>query len=185
MEEDKYYKTPWYIKQQVLSVMQDSEIAIIIWDKRKEWGWVEWEKKLAMKWYRWDNRKIIELLYLDEQNLLNKTIKELQYVLKSRTVWTSNDISLEDLKENVSIVEVIETLSWIRISNTRKLIRCPLHKDNTASLKIYTKTNSFFCQWCHKWWSPIDFIKHFHNTTTREAILKLTNFYNKWNTRNI
>jgi len=181
--ENKYYKTPWYIKQQVLSIMQDSEIAIIIWDKRKEWWWVEGEKKLAMKPYRWDNRKIIELIYLDEQNLLNKTIKELQYVLKSRTVWISNDINIEELKDNIPIVEVIETIAWIRITNTRHLIRCPLHKDNTASLKIYVNTNSFYCQWCSIGGSSIDFIKHFYNTTTREAILKLINF--QCNTKNI
>ena len=49
---NKYYKTPWSLKQQMLSVMSDSDIAIIIWDKRKEWGVLEYEKKSVLKWKR-------------------------------------------------------------------------------------------------------------------------------------
>ncbi len=179
---DTYYKTPWFIKSQILSMMSDSDIAIIIWDKRKEWGGLEFEKKAKLKWLRWDDRKILELIYLDEQKEINKLTKELQYILKSRQGWNQWWFNSEDLqraKDNIPISEVIQIVAWVKIVNSYRLIRCPLHKDNTASFKIYHKTNSFFCQWCKAGGRSIDFIKHFYNISTWEAIRKLLTLYKK------
>ncbi len=179
IEWELYYKTPWSIKQSLLSVMTDSEIAEIIWDKRREWGFIESEKKTRIKWERWDRRKLIEFIFLNKQEEINKLIKSLQYVLKSRTTQWWSWIDLEKAKESISIVEVIEVVAGIKIKNVNKLIRCPLHEDSTASFKIYKHTNTFYCQWCHKGGKSIDFIKHFYNCTTREAIQKFLTFYCK------
>jgi len=179
---NKYYKTPWFIKQEILSIMSDSDIAIIVWDKRKEWGELESEKKSKLKWLRWDNRKILELIYLDKQEKVNKIIRELQYILKSRQGWNQwwfNPEDLERAKESISISEVIQIVAWIKIKNINKLINCPLHEDNTASFKIYHKTNSFYCQWCKVWWSSIDFIKNYYNISIGEAIKKFLTLYKK------
>lgn len=178
-EWDRYYKTPGSIKQSLLSVMTDSEIASIIWDKRREWGLIEWEKKARIKWLRWDRRELVEFLFLSKQELIDKLIKELQYVLRSRQVWWWDNVDLQKAKESISIIEVIEVVAWIKISNSYKLIRCPLHDDSTASLKIYKNTNTFYCQWCHLGGSQIDFIKHFYKCTVREAIQKFLTFYSK------
>lgn len=181
MEElaEKYYRTPWSIKQAILTMMTDSDIALIIWEKKKEWIQLEFEKKDFIKWKRWNNRKILELLFLDEQEKINKLIKELNYILKSRK-W--DDWWFEDLqraKETIPIADVIQIVSWTKITNSYRLVKCPLHKDKTASFKVYPKTNSFYCQWCKAGWSGIDFIKNYYNTSTNEAIKKFLSLYKR------
>lgn len=161
----------------------DSDISEIIVEKRKEWGIIEQEKKKALVWLRGDNRKVTELLFLDEQEKVNKLNKELMYILKSRqpSYWKDryDYRDIEKAKEVIPIVDIISTVAWIRINNTYRLIRCPLHEDKTASMKIYEKTNSFYCQWCSRWWSWIDFIKYFNNVTQWEAIKIFLSFYKR------
>lgn len=184
IEADKYYRTPWSIKQDILSIMSDSDIAMIIWEKRKEWWFLEWDKKRAMKWLRWDNRKLVELLYLDDQEKINKLTSEMQYALKSRSANPWKGYTAEDLqraKESISLTEVIQVLTWIKIHSTYRLIKCqfPSHRDKTASVKIYNNTNSFYCQWCKLGGSQIDYIKHFYNCDIGSAIKKFLDFYKK------
>lgn len=183
-EAEEYYRTPWSIKQELLSVMTNSDIAEIIWDKRKEWGYIEWEKKIWIKPYRWEGRQIIEMFYLDEQNEINRLIKELQYILKSRDVWWWDWFNSEDLqkaKDNISIIDVVQILTWIKVHNTFHLIKCPFpdHKDWTASMKIYKNTNTFYCQWCKRWGSQIDFIKHLTQCSLSDAIKSFLTLYKK------
>ncbi len=183
IESEKYYKTPWSIEHSILSMMTDSDIAIIIADKRSEWGILEKEKKEAMKWLRWENRQIVELLFLDEQELINKLIKKFQYILKSRSwedTWKFNSEDLQRAKETISIIDLIEVITWIKAS-WYKLMKCPFpaHKDKTPSMKIYKNTNSFFCQWCRKWWSCIDFIMNMNQCSLPEAINQFMQFYKK------
>ena len=135
-----------------------------------------------MKWLRWDNRRIVELLFLDEQEQINKLTKKLQYILKSRTDpwWKFNSEDLQRAKATISIIDVIEIMTWIKAS-WYKLIKCqfPAHRDKTPSMKIYKNTNSFFCQWCHKGWNTIDFLMYYYNIPVGEAIKQLLNLYNK------
>lgn len=185
VEADKYYRTPWSIKQEMLSVISNWDIAEMIWDKRKEWIMLEWEKKIAMKGLRWDARKIIEGFHLDKQEPLNKFGKGMLYLLKIRTQpTTKEEYTAEDLqraKDSVSIMDVIEVTAWIRIHNSYKLIKCPFpaHRDKTPSLKIYKNTNSFYCQWCSKWGSQIDFIMNMFQCDVSKAIKQLLQFYKK------
>jgi len=184
IEEDKYYRTPWSIKQDILSLMSDSDIAMIIWEKRKEWWWMEWEKKLAMKWLRWDNRKLVELLYLDDQDKLNRLTGEMQYALRSRSATPWKWYTAEDLqkaKDSISIVDVIEITAAVKIKSSYRLIKCPFpaHRDKTPSMKIYKNTNSFFCQWCHKGWSQVDFIMNMSQCDLATAIVQLIQFYKR------
>lgn len=183
-ESEKYYRTPWNIESELLSILTDSDIAVIIWDKRKEWGSLEREKKEKMKGLRWDNRRIVELLYLSYQEEINKLTKKLQYILKSRQPDSDDWFNSEDLrraKETISIQDIIEVTTWIKIHNTYRLIKCPFpdHKDWTASFKVYDKTNSFYCQWCKKGWSQIDFIRYMSWCNLPDAIKNFLNFYKK------
>jgi len=184
IEAEKYYKTPWSIKQDLLSTMSDSDIAIIIWEKRKEWWRIEWEKKLSMKWLRWDNRKIIELLFLDDQEKINKLTKGLQYLLKSRSTTPWKGYTAEDLqraKDSISIFDIIEVTAWVKVHSAFRLIKCPFpaHRDKTPSMKIYKNTNTFFCQWCKKWGTQVDFIMNMSRCDLATAIMQFLQFYKK------
>lgn len=184
IEADKYYRTPWSIKQDILSIMSDSDIAMIIWEKRKEWWLLEWEKKAAMKWLRGDDRKLVELLFLDDQEKINKLTNEMQYALKSRSANPWKGYTAEDLqraKDSISIIDVIEITAWVKIHSAFRLIKCPFpaHRDKTPSMKIYKNTNSFFCQWCHKGWSQVDFIMNMSQCDLATAIVQFIQFYKK------
>lgn len=181
---DRYYRTPWAIKQDILSMMSDSEIAMIIGEKRQEWWKIEWEKKISMKGLRGEGRKIVELFFLEEQEKINKLTNEMQYALRARSTNPWKGYTAEDLqraKDAITIMEVIETTSWVKIHDTFRLIKCPFpaHRDNTPSMKIYKNTNSFFCQWCHKWGSQVDFIMNMNSCDLASAIVQFIQFYKK------
>ena len=164
--------------------MSDSEIAMIIWEKRQEWWGLEWEKKISLKGIRGDSRKLVELFFLEDQEKINKLTNEMQYALRARSTNPWKGYTAEDLqkaKDAITIMEVIETTSWVKIHDTFRLIKCPFpaHRDNTPSMKIYKNTNSFFCQWCHKWGSQVDFIMNMNSCDLASAIVQFIQFYKK------
>lgn len=184
LEEDKYYKTPWFIRQSILSVMTDSEIALIIGEKKGELLSLEDEKKTELRKFKWVNREILELLRNDRLEEINAFIKSLMYILNSRNVNTWQKFNTEDLekaKNLISITDVIEATTGEKIKCSFRLIKCPFpdHNDSTPSMKIYKNTNSFFCQWCRRWGTQVDFIMHMNKCSLPEAIKKFINFYKR------
>jgi DNA primase len=82
-------------------------------------------------------------------------------------------------KFDISTISICEVISWY-ISLPKSLkrnIRCPLHKDKTASFRIYSNTQSFYCFWCHKWGNIVNFVSEIENISPKEAFKKLAQIY--------
>ena len=172
------------MKQEVLSMMMDSDIAQIIWDKKREWGLLEGEKKKVLKWKRWDNRKILDLIFLEDQEDINKLTTELSYILRYRQWWwdNSNAEDLQNAKDNISILDVIQVVTWIRPKNRHlSQILCPFkwHNEKTPSFNIYKNTNTCYCEGCKRGGSQVDFIMYATWCTVHEAIKNFLSFYKK------
>lgn len=177
-ERDKRYRTPWNIKIDILQSLSDSCIAELMKDKILERKEYEQEIKVLLSPYRWYPRKLLEIFLKEELSQINKTITEFDFHLRMRRWEVRDQVNIDSLKQNISILDLIEYTWWWKI-NPRNLIKCPFpsHDDSTPSLKVYVHTNTFYCQWCKRWWSTIDFIKGMYSCDTREAIKKLTSIY--------
>jgi hypothetical protein len=164
----------------LLSVITNSEIREIIRWKYEELKELKMNLKNEIKRFRWDDRKLLELLFEDGQKEIERVIKRLQFELKQRDTmtWFDNSLNIEQLKAKISIVDLISYLIWRPLDNTRRLYSCflPDHQDNTPSFKIYDNTNSWYCFGCHRGWDVINFIEHYFNVDTKDAILKLKKF---------
>lgn len=52
-------------------------------------------------------------------------------------------MTIEEIKSSLTIVEVI--MHYGLLPDTHGRLCCPFHKDNTPSLQLYTKTNTWTC----------------------------------------
>lgn len=86
--------------------------------------------------------------------------------------------NLNELKEQIDILTVVEHYIWSFRFRPRQLIKCPFpdHQDWTASLLINTKNNTFKCFGCQKWWSQVDFIMWIEKCDLKTAINKFKQF---------
>lgn len=64
-------------------------------------------------------------------------------------------LDAEIIKQRISILALLERLGIEQ--NRAGFISCPAHADNTPSLKIYPKSDSFYCFSCAVGGSVIDF----------------------------
>ncbi len=82
----------------------------------------------------------------------------------------SKKMEIKQIKEQLSIETV---LSQYNISiNKNNHAKCPFHKDNKPSLRIYPKTNTYTCFGCDKTGDAIQFIQEIENCTKHKAINK-------------
>lgn len=72
----------------------------------------------------------------------------------------------------VTIHDVVETYGYT--PDNKGFISCPFHSEKTASCKIYTKTNTFYCFGCGAGGNVIDFVSKLHGTNYKDT-LKLIN----------
>ena len=68
------------------------------------------------------------------------------------------------------ITEVISQYAQV----VRGMVKCPIHQEKTASLKVYPNTNSWYCFGCHKGGSTIDFVMYINNLEFNDAVKLLT-----------
>jgi len=57
-------------------------------------------------------------------------------------------VSIEQIKENISIVEALERYTHVKVPNPNRRsisVRCPFHSDGSPSIAIYPNTNTFKC----------------------------------------
>lgn len=145
--------------------------------------------KIKEKLCKYDNldelsKYFIEILVKQESwwerleeliNILNTFNTHLYSRLPSKRKYNKQFRKI-DINE-ISIKEVL----WMYIKlpyNLRRNLKCPLHKENTASFKVYESTNSWYCFWCKRGWNSINFISKIENISTKEAYKKFIEYFN-------
>ncbi|MGH1016746.1 CHC2 zinc finger domain-containing protein [Bacillus mycoides] len=88
-------------------------------------------------------------------------------------------ISIEQIKENISIVEALEQYTHVKVPNPNRRsisVRCPFHNDGSPSMAIYSNTNTFKCfTGCNdgRVGDVIDVVRLAHSVDVKEAIITL------------
>lgn len=75
------------------------------------------------------------------------------------------------IKDNIRIKDCLSYYG-IEIDRTNKCI-CPFHREKTASMKIYEKTNTYKCFGCGKYGDSIQFVQDYFELNVKEAVIKL------------
>ncbi|RAN91505.1 hypothetical protein B5P41_04610 [Bacillus sp. SRB_28] len=87
--------------------------------------------------------------------------------------------SIEQIKENISIVEVLEQYTHVKVPNPNRRsisVRCPFHSDGSPSMAIYPNTNTFKCfTGCNdgRVGDVIDVVRLANSVDVKEAIVTL------------
>jgi DNA primase len=85
--------------------------------------------------------------------------------------------SIENLKENINIVDVISrSVPLKRTGNSWKGL-CPFHSEKTPSFTVNEEKQFFMCFGCGKHGDLIEFVKDFYNLNFTEAVEKLSDEY--------
>lgn len=74
--------------------------------------------------------------------------------------------------QNTRIEDVFK--NYFPTGNYRKPICCPIHKDKSPSLHVYTNTNSWHCFGCGAGSTPIDFVMASQGLDFKEAVKYLS-----------
>ncbi|MEH6890175.1 CHC2 zinc finger domain-containing protein [Bacillus sp. JJ864] len=88
-------------------------------------------------------------------------------------------ISIEQIKENISIVEALEQYTHVKVTNPNRRsisVRCPFHSDGSPSMAIYPNTNTFKCfTGCNdgRVGDVIDVVRLANSVNAKEAITTL------------
>jgi DNA primase len=83
-----------------------------------------------------------------------------------------NSMTIPEIKTQLSIATVLAHYGLKADSNNK--LCCPFHADDTPSLQVYPKTNTWHCFGCGKGTDSIDFIGFKELCTTHEALVKAT-----------
>lgn len=139
-----------HIKSRILDTLSDQELWVIAKDKRRE---------------RWDDN--IKLAEYFERELNHR---------KNPERFVKEDLS--KIKEQVPILDVIESYAGQIKYRPRQLVKCmlPDHADSSPSFSINIQRNLWKCFWCWGHWSSIDFIMAFEKCDLKTAINKLKSF---------
>lgn len=79
----------------------------------------------------------------------------------------------EEIKKTYSMRDILERYGMH--PNRSGFIRCPFHKEKTASMKVYQ--DSYYCFGCGAHGDIFDFISRMENLTFREVFLELGGTY--------
>ena len=74
-------------------------------------------------------------------------------------------MDLETIKSSYSMRDILDRLN-IPI-NRSGFCKCPLHKEDTASMKVYE--SGYYCFGCNKGGDIVDFVKRYHGLDFKEA----------------
>lgn len=111
--------------------------------------------------------------------MLERGLKNMIYTLnktkKNHKVNENWQRKFEHATRGIQIGDVIRHFCNFHGSFSQ-LLKCPLHDDKTASLKVYEKSNRFHCFGCDVGGSAIDFIKKLKNCDFKEAVEILSCF---------
>ena len=77
----------------------------------------------------------------------------------------------ENIKAALDIDRVVSFYGYE--PNRQGFVNCPFHSERTASLKIYPKSNSFYCFGCGAGGDVIDFVRLLYGLDFGQACLRL------------
>lgn len=81
------------------------------------------------------------------------------------------DVSdVKDIKQNLSIYDVVSPYVELKWDGRAWVGLCPFHHEKTPSFKVMPDTNTFYCYGCNRGYSVIDFIMILMGKTYREAV---------------
>lgn len=78
---------------------------------------------------------------------------------------------VDEIKTSVTMKDVFRKYGFE--ANRSGFIKCPFHREKTASLKIYDNDRKFKCFGCGEGGSVIDFVEKLFNLTFQEAITRI------------
>lgn len=79
-------------------------------------------------------------------------------------------------EEILNILTMRDILNKYQIKMKGYMCSCPLHKDNSPSMKIYDKT--FYCFSCNRYGDIIEFVEQYFNLNFLEAMQKINIDFN-------
>ncbi len=122
--------------------------------------------------------KVWEVKFGNEVKRLEKELRNLTYWYRKAQLPHDEETEWEKLYEHaterVDIRNVVSSL--MNVKSLKRNIKCPFHKERTASFKVYEKDNRFVCFGCGVRGSPIDFVMKYKNCDFKEAVTFLGNF---------
>ena len=77
----------------------------------------------------------------------------------------------ENIKAALDIDRIVSFYGYE--PNRQGFVSCPFHSERTASLKIYPKSNSFYCFGCGAGGDVIDFVRLLYGLDFRQACVRL------------
>lgn len=172
-------------------LLQDVEIIIFLKSAILEKA--NQHKKCMQFVHKYSDKKIMQLLEKPTENdirlifqrfetdieiySLEKDLSRMCYALmatdRSKKQITDWERAYEYATQTVMIGDIVSLLTGQ--NKFQRNIKCPLHNDSKASLKVYIKDNRFICFGCGARGSPIDFVMQNKNCSFREAVLFLSN----------
>ena len=179
------------IEKKLLSSMVNQDIKEFIWYLYNEYKSIEdkQKSKILEEIKNYSNLSELDKYFIIEFNRKFtyewERLSELESILNRfetrvlRNNYKDSWIKTSYVKIDVNDIPITDIIArYINLpSNIRSNIKCPLHRDRTASFHIYTKTNSWFCFWCSKWGNAINFIAEIENVNNVEAFKIFKNLY--------
>ncbi len=179
--------TPYWIERTLIDSMSNDELYDFLVPLESEYTALKTEIETIYHEIIWNSKKLEEIskyflykvvelkVWWNRFDEIKNTLERVNTLIYSKVSHNSNTYSEKriDIKD-IPIATVIgkyTKLPW----NLNRNMRCcfPSHKDKSASFRLYTNTNSFYCFGCLKWWNVLNFISEMENITTKEAYKKL------------
>lgn len=81
-------------------------------------------------------------------------------------------MEIAEIKQNLSLESILHHYNLKQDKNN--MLRCPFHKDSTASLQVSFSQNKYKCHACDKKGDVIQFVQDYEKLTKHEALKKCT-----------
>ncbi len=87
----------------------------------------------------------------------------------STVVHNGNEIRVEAIRQHVTIFDVFDRMG-LQVTPETQQMRCPFHKDNTPSARVFADQNKVYCWTCQRGWDVLDAVMTYWNLPFQEAI---------------
>src|SRR5699024_12715629 len=88
------------------------------------------------------------------------------------------DATVDDIRKNTDIVDIISQYLQLRKSGQNHFAHCPFHEDKTPSFSVNDQKQIFYCFSCGRGGNVFNFLKETEGLTYPEAIIKTAELIN-------